>query len=59
MSMTATEVSALTEPCRRELVVEMIDHQITALTHFMGPAEFAELGLPDIVEDRSAGTDQF
>ncbi|CAN5888052.1 sigma-70 family RNA polymerase sigma factor [soil metagenome] len=40
-------------------VVEMIDGQISALTHFMGPAVFAELGLPDIVEDSSVGTDQF
>ncbi len=40
-------------------VVEMRDGRITALTHFMGPEVFAQLGLPDAIEDFPAGTDQF
>ena len=40
-------------------VVEIRDGRITALTHFMGPEVFAQLGLPDAIEDFPAGTDQF
>lgn len=35
-------------------VVEMRSGRISALTHFMGPTVFAELGLPDRIEDVGA-----
>lgn len=40
-------------------VVDMVAGRISALTHFMGPAVFTELGLPQAVEETRSRTDQF